>query len=763
MTINREETLKEEMKFNSTKEWIGEQLLKTEKKCEEYETKIAALKKSAGGTFSTELILAQNIQDFANKDLHKYNESKDNPYFARIDFKEKIRDMESFYIGKFGLIDEVKNEEVVIDWRAPLANLYYSGTFGPASYTAPMGEIQGELLLKRKFQVKDGKIINIFDEGVNELIVPVSEDGEELVDEFLKINLEENMSKKLKDVVNTIQREQNEIIRAYKNKPIIIQGSAGSGKTTVALHRLAYLVYTYGDEMNNRNILVVAPNQLFLDYISDILPNLGVSNVKQSTFEELCGTILNTKHKIITKDKKLAHIMECKDEEEIKYITASSKIKGTMTYKTIMDRFIKYLERRSSEVDDILVDEYVLFTSKEIKRLYIKDLGNLPINKRKDEINRYFKSKLKNRIEEIKEKIENIYFFKIKDIKDRKDISEEDKRKKIIRTYDERDELIGGLKTKGSKSLKEFFVGWKKISVVDSYINLYNDEEAFSSVTDNCIPKKLADYMKDEINENIAKKNIDCDDLTALTYLQLKLEGVGEENYIHTVIDEAQDYSLMQFNVLKEISKNNSMTIVGDLGQGIYNYKGINSWEGLIEKVFNEDATYITLSQSYRSTVEIIEFANKVLAKQELNIKPALPILRHGDKPRVIYAEEHEEIRIIDSLLEEIYSKNKKTVAIICKTYKECKELHKILKKQSKYKWEMIEESQNKLDINNVVIPSYMTKGLEFDATIVYNCNENIYKDEVLDKKLLYVALTRALHLQYVMYNGSFSSLLMDE
>ncbi len=172
---------------------------------------------------------------------------------------------------------------------------------------------------------------------------------------------------------------------------------------------------------------------------------------------------------------------------------------------------------------------------------------------------------MKNRIEEIKEKIENIYFFKIKDIKDRKDISEEDKRKEIIKTYDERDELIAGLKTKGSKALKEFFGSWKKISVVDSYINLYNDEEAFSSVTDNCLPKKLADYMRDEINNNIATKNIDCDDLTALTYLQLKLEGVVGENYIHTVIDEAQDYSLMQFNVLKEISKNNSMTIVGNL------------------------------------------------------------------------------------------------------------------------------------------------------------------------------------------------------
>ena len=759
MTINRDETLKEEMKFNITKEWIGEQLLKTEKKCEEYGAKVSALKKSAGGSFSTEMILAQNIQDFANKNLHKYNESKDNPYFARIDFKEKIRDVESFYIGKFGLIDEVKNEEVVIDWRAPLANLYYSGTFGPATYTAPMGEIQGELLLKRKFQVNDGEIVNIFDEGVNELIIPTSEDGEELVDEFLRINLEENMSKKLKDVVNTIQREQNEIIRAYKNKPIIIQGSAGSGKTTVALHRLAYLVYTYGDEMNNRNILVVAPNQLFLDYISDILPNLGVSNVKQSTFEELCSAILNTKYEIITKDKKLAHIMECRDEEEIKYITTSSKIKGTMTYKTIMDRFIRYLEKKNSEVEDILVDEYVLFTSKEIKRLYIKDLGNLPINKRKDEINKYFKSKLKARIEEIKDKIEDEYFFKIKYIKDRKDISEEEKRKEIIKTYDERDELIGGLKTKGSKSLKDFFSKWKKISILDSYISLYNDEDAFSSVTDNCMPRKLADYMKDEINNNLANKKIDCDDLTALAYLQLKLDGVGEENYIHTVIDEAQDYSFMQFNVLKEISKNNSMTIVGDLGQGIYNYKGINSWEGLIQKVFNDDATYITLSQSYRSTVEIIEFANRVLEKQELNIKPALPILRHGDKPQIIHAKEDEEVNIIDSLLEDIYIKNKKTVAIICKTYKECKEMHKKLKKQSRYQWDLIEENQSKLDINNLIIPSYMTKGLEFDATIVYNCDNDIYRDDILDKKLLYVALTRALHLQYVMYSKSISNL----
>ncbi len=760
MAINEREMNIELEKFQVTKSWIEGELKRIKNKCEEYEEKVARLKKSSGGTYSMELLLAQNVQAFANKDLHKYSEGRVNPYFARVNFKEKLRDEESFYIGKFGLIDEAKNEEVVIDWRAPLANLYYSGTYGPASYKAPIGEISGELLLKRKYQVKDGEIVNVFDEGVNELIVPTSEDGEELVDEFLKINLEGNMSKKLKDVVTTIQKEQNDIIRAYKNKPIIIQGSAGSGKTTVALHRLAYLVYTYGDEMNNKNILVVAPNELFLDYISDILPDLGVSNVKQITFENLCKEITKVKQKIITKDKKLSDIIESSEEEKVKYITASSKIKGTMTYKIMMDRLIRHLERENIEVDDIVVDGFTLFTAKEIRRLYIRDLVKLPINKRKSEINKYFKIKLKDRLERVKLEIDNTYFFKIKDIKGKVELSEEDQRKEIIETYDERDKLIKQLKSKSTKALNEFFKSWKSISPLEGYLRLYNDEEVFSKVTNNSIPNKLAEYMKAELNANTDKKEIDCDDLVAITYLDIVLNGLDSEEYIHTVIDEAQDYSLLQMHILKEISKNNSMTIVGDLGQGIYSYKGINSWNSLIEKVFSEDATYITLSQSYRSTVEIIEFANIVLEKQKLNIKPAMPILRHGMVPQIVKTNNEDEIQQVDLAVEEIHKEDKKTIAIICKDFEQCKNLYKRLNEKSGYKWDLVGEEQDNMDVVNLVIPSYMTKGLEFDATIVYDCDKENYRDNDLDKKLLYVALTRALHLQYVLYKGEITSLL---
>lgn len=760
MAVNEKETRYELGKFHDTKMWVEKELIRIKKKCEEYETKVANLKKSSGGTYSTELLLAQNVQAFAEKDLHKYSEGRENPYFARIDFKEKLRDIESFYIGKFGLIDEAENEEVVIDWRAPLANLYYSGTFGPASYRAPIGEISGELLLKRKFQVKDGKIVNIFDEGVNELIVPTSEDGGELVDEFLKLNLEENTSRKLKDVVTTIQREQNDIIRAFKNKPIIIQGSAGAGKTTVALHRLAYLVYTYGDEMNNRNILVVAPNELFLDYISDILPNLGVSNVKQVTFENLCQEITKVKMKIITKDKKLSEIIESDDVERIKYMTTSSKIKGTITYKTILDRLIRNLERENIDVEDIKIEGFTLYSAKDIRRLYIKDLVKLPINKRKDEIQKYFKGKLKSRLEKFKEEIENEYFFKIKDIKSKTDLSEEEQRKEIIKTYDERDELIKQLKPKALKVLNSFFKEWKSINPLEGYVRLFNDEEIFVRATDNCIPKKLADYMRDEINWNLEKKVIDSDDLTAITYLDIVLNGLSTEGYIHTVIDEAQDYSFLQMVILKEISKNNSMTIVGDIGQGIYSYKGINSWETLISKVFNDEANYITLTQSYRSTVEIIEFANIVLEKQQLNVKPAMPILRHGMIPKVIEVEDNTEIKVIDSLVEEIHGSNKKTIAIVCKDFEQCRSLHKIISKKSAFKWDLVGEEQDNMNIVNLVIPSYMTKGLEFDAVIIHDCDSLNYKDNDLDKKLLYVALTRALHMEYILYKGEITPLL---
>lgn len=761
MVIEKAETLREREKFITTKNWIHEELDKTKNKFNDYDKKISTLKKSSGGTYSDDLILAQQIFDFINKNLHKYEEAKEQPYFARIDFREKRREKESFYIGKFGLNDEENNEEVVIDWRAPIANLYYSGTFGQSYYTSPMGIIEGDLSLKRKFLVKDGDLEEIFDEGINELIVKTSAEGNELIDEFLKLNLEQSMSKKLKDVVATIQKEQNEIIRAYKNKPIIIQGSAGSGKTTVALHRLAYLIYTYGNEEKNENILVVAPNKLFIDYISDVLPNLGVYSVKQNTYEELCIEILKIKGKIITKDEKLAKIMEEEQINSVKYITSSSKVKGSLAFKSILDRYIKFLESKDSDVEDIEVEGYTLFTSKEIKKLYIRDLAHLPVKKRKEEIKKYFKQKVKDKIFTVEELIDRDYGFRVKDIKLAINISEEEKRQQIISVYNERDEKKKSLKVNSNKALKEFFSNWESLDLNKCYIDLFNNGATFKEITKDTIPQKLYEYMREELNTNSQKKLIDSDDLTPLTYLKLKFEGTNLDKFMHLVVDEAQDYSYFQMHLLNEISQNSSMTIVGDLGQGIYNYKGIASWNKLIESVFKQDATYIALSQSYRSTVEIISVANRVLDKQNLNLIPAMPVLRHGEMPRTIKVPSNdEEAKLIDDIVTEIYDKKKHSVAIICKTFGQCKELYKELDNKSSYSWVLIGENENNISMERIIIPSYMTKGLEFDATIIYNCDDENYKDNDLDKRLLYVALTRALHLEYIIFSGNLTKLL---
>jgi DNA helicase-2/ATP-dependent DNA helicase PcrA len=763
MAINKKEMEFEKHKLEDTEEWLNKQINLEAVKEEELKKKVAMLKKSSGGTYSEELALTQQVYEFANKNLEKYSEAASKPYFARIDFRERRRDTESYYIGKFGLNDSSVGEEKVIDWRAPIADLYYSGQQGEVSYKAPIGFVEGELSLKRKFLIKDEKLENAFDEGINDIILKSSNDGTDdnaLVDEFLKINLEESIGSKLKDVVATIQKEQNDIIRASKNTAMIIQGSAGSGKTTVALHRLAYLMYKYSENLSTHEILVVAPNKLFLDYISEILPSLGVSGVKQSTFEDIACSILKYSGKIYTKDMKFSEVMEETDKGKVKFITTSSKFKGSMTYKSIMDRYLKYIENQDIQVEDIIVSEHILFNSKEIKRLYSKDLIHFPLNKRKQEIKRYFNLKLKDLIPEMMGKIDYTYERSIQSVK--RDIADElSKRKKIIELYDKRDEEKKQFKANAKKAIDEYFKQWSQASVIDLYFNLLKDEEIFNELTEGKISANLYAFIKAEIINNMSDKIIDSDDLAALLYLKLKIEGLEKFSFSHIVIDEAQDYSNFQLLMLKNIAVNDSFTIVGDIGQGIYYYKGIESWQKLINEVFMGEANYIPLSQSYRSTIEIINVANRVLAKQLNYITPAKPVLRHGKEPELIeYSQEKEFAEKLDEIVKSVKNSGKKSIAVIGKTFEECKHIKAQLKKYSKNDWELIKSTDKNFQLEKIIIPSYMTKGLEFDCSIIYNCDEDSYGNNELDKKILYVVLTRALHLEYIFYKGKPSTLL---
>ncbi|SHI02093.1 RNA polymerase recycling motor HelD [Clostridium grantii] len=767
MAIKNEEFRYEKDKLVETENWIDKEAEFLEKEKEYIDKKLMDLVKK-NSTYSVELESTKKVKEINDKSLMKFKEASETPYFARIDFCEKDRSEDNFYIGKFGLFDNSNMEEKVIDWRAPVADLYYSGTSGNASYEAPIGEIKGSLNLKRKFLIKEGELLDAFDEGINEIILKsgIDTSGNELVDEFLKINLEEAVSSKLKDVVATIQKEQNDIIRADLNQPIIVQGSAGSGKTTVALHRLAYLLYRHNKTISGSDILVVAPNKIFLDYISQVLPNLGSEDVKQVTFYDFAREFFIVKNKFISREDRLSSILEekYKDKNELNLLINSSKFKGMAQMKVILDRLLKILEMIDIDIEDVRADEYMIFPKKEIMRLYARDLVYLPINKRKLEIKRYLNGRLKGRLPFIWEQIDLDYIDRINLIKSSEE-KPEDIRENIIKAYNERDKKKKELNKKALYEIKVFIDNWITKDIVNFYHEMYIDKNIFIKTTGGKIPEFLREHLSECHKEYKENKLIDDDDLAPLMYLKLKIDGADEKyKYKHIVIDEVQDYSVFQLIVLNEISKTESMTLVGDLGQGIYFYKGISEWEDVIKTVFNNNANYITLTQSYRSTVEIIEFANKVLEKQKNNLIPAKPVLRHGDKPKVINIEDNNEFKIkMNDIVKDVQAKGRNNIAIICKTLKECEEVYKILKTEKEINWVLVKDTNKEINLDKIIIPSYMTKGLEFDCSVIYNCSEDSYKDNDRDKKLLYVVLTRALHLEYVFYKGQISPLIEKE
>lgn len=756
-----EDKIQEESKVLFQKrKLIEDELKEKQRNLDNIENKLRLLSKEAKGTYNEEKETTEKIYKVLTKDIDIFREAISEPYFGRVDFREHRGVDDTIYIGKRGISNTNEGEEVVIDWRAPIADLYYSGTGGEASYKAPGGVINGTLKLKRKILFKDGDIKEIFDEGINELMIN-GEEGYGLVDEFLKINLEESRGKKLKEVVATIQKEQNDIIRWPKNLPIIVQGSAGSGKTTIALHRLAYLIYRYRDNMKGEEILVLAPNKLFLDYISDILPSLGAGEVKQETFEGIISSKFKIRGKIYNKDEKLKSIMEEKDKNKVDLIINASRLKGSLIFKEFIDRYITLIEGRALEVNDITIGGEILFSKKEIMRLYLKDLKNYPINKRKDEIKRYLNLKIKERMEQLVYKIDRDWEGRIQAIRN-KDIHPDEKRKELIAIYDVRDSIKDDIKKNSKKVFNDYFKAWRGIDSKGIYYNFFNDEELFSIATDDRISTELSQFIREEYNKNYKDNIIDEDDLAALSYIRIILEGVQEkEKYEHIVVDEVQDYSPFQVYVINRLSKGNSLTLVGDLAQGIYYYKGIKKWEDITEGLFDGNATYIQLTQSYRSTVEIIDFAKGALEAQELGLKNALPVLRHGEIPKVIKANNSKSYgEVIDNIIEEVKSKGKNSIAIITKDGTEALNLSKIINNSSKNKFSLIKGKEKSMENNMIIIPSYLTKGLEFDCTIIFNPSDKNYNKNLLDERLLYVSLTRALHLEYIVEVDNLSELI---
>ena len=592
----------------------------------------------------------------------KLNKIKNSPYFASIIFEDEDKDSFEVYISMTYLKDK-DLENILYDWRSPICSLYYDYETGPCKYMAPAGEIEGNLIRKRQYKIVDNTLINVFDTSMN------------IDDEMLQEVLNNNTSENMKNVVNTIQKEQNLVIRDLQNKNLVVQGIAGSGKTTVALHRIAFLLYRM-EHLSSSNILIFSPNNVFSEYISSVLPSLGEANTKETTF-----------------DAYLAHFLtEYKDVESYsdfvaRYYKNTEKNIKLVAYKQsdqILKDLIRYIndyENSAKFVKEIVLDKTVVDT---------------------DTLNHYLQYKYNNfplfeRLDEIATKLSETYYK--------------------------------GTKKKKASFKKEIM---KSINFKDDFKEIYRDffKSKYSKI-------KLGPV---EAGEFIDKNIANYEDALLITFIKGKLEGYKTDFLIReVVIDEAQDYNLLQYVIIKNIFKKANFTILGDVNQNINPYYKYESLE-IIKNLFKDEGTYIELLKTYRSSPEIISYSNKILNLNHINA-----IRRETNKP-VLFRKEDE--NFMSKLMDDImYLKdNYESVAIITKDDNDAKRLHDMLNLDIT----VLESTTVNFKKDLVIVPSYIAKGLEFGGVIVYNNRKNSYK--LNDRNLMYVAVTRAQH-ELIIYN----------
>ena len=593
--------------------------------------------------------------------LQKLFRIQESPYFGSIIFEDDLA-VKEIYIGITHVISD--DGYLVYDWRSPICSMFYDFEQGRAWYVAPAGIIYGEIKRKRQYTIKEAKLLYVFDNNIN------------IVDELLQEVLATESSSKMKNIVNTIQQEQNQVIRNVSDRNLIVQGIAGSGKTSVALHRIAFLLYRI-DNLRASNVLIFSPNGVFLEYISNVLPELGESNTMQTTFSKLMESKITEFKEIESFTSFIGRYYKGKlDRDEIISYKQSDEIIGDI------DRYVNYLEENICFVDDIVSSDFC----------YTKDELNYMFRER------YNHFSLFRRLFQISEKI-----------CDRDFLGKRNKRGMVYKR------LVENLNMK---------VDYKNL-----YKGFFESEFCKLGVMESAV-----------VNKFVRGKSLKYEDACLFCYLKCRLDGYDYNTSIREiVIDEAQDYTRLQFIIIKNLFRNSNFTILGDVNQTINPYYMYNSLEE-IKDIFEENR-YIELLKTYRSSAEIIDYTNKILGLNHVSA------IRRSNNREILFREESDLVRQLSSDLKYL-KKFSKSIAIIVKNDEEVMKIYNLFK--GKMDISKIDGDGSKYNRELVVIPSYVAKGLEFDSVIIYTDKENRYSRE--ERYLYYVACTRAQH-QLIIYN----------
>lgn len=675
----------------------------------------------------------QVLEDAREQRRQRLQRASREPYFGRIDIRELNRENKiPLYIGKQGVdldfkstlplsagslgIDHDDLYPLVIDWRAPVASLFYSFTGGtaPGSYEAPEGTIEANVYLKRNLVVRNQQLQRVVD-TYNE------QSGEEHVtDEFLVYRLGENKDNRLRDIVSTIQAEQDQIIRAPKNQALFIQGVAGSGKTTVALHRLAYLLYQYQEQLRSERMIIFAPNRMFLDYISDVLPELGVGDIQQRTFSdwalELTG--LEDVIELVDPMDEIEHWYGSIVERPDFTSSTTGRLKGSMEWMRYMNKHLMRWVKHA-----IPEDAFSPWDGHELPRQTIVDWFE-------KEYRSYEPAK---RVERIQARIQRWIEMELKRITNRTQFQD--------------------CKKKASQRLKAYMKKWPKTDAIQVYQSLLLTEDAEQYLSATAVKETI---------KLLKKKRIKSEDLASLVYLHIRLHGIeSSSRFDHIVIDEAQDFSPLQIALLDRLVKTHSFTVLGDLSQGIHAYAGIEDWSEMQDLFEPEQAAYFELNRSYRSTMEIIHFANSILKRGVQTKMLAEPVFRSGNPVHIVHLHG---MPAVDWIMQELPRHEElgyQTTAVLTRTTDEARELAQQLLERG-IDVSLIDGKQQKYEGGVSVLPVYLSKGLEFDAVLLTNATADHYRQQPLEARLMYVGCTRALHQLTLAADGELSPLLPE-
>lgn len=583
-----------------------------------------------------------------------------NPYFGRIDYSEKgSSKISPLYIGMSTFFDNEENINLIHDWRAPISGMFYDFELGDAYYESPSGKIEGNISLKRQYRIRNGKMEFMIESAVN------------IHDDILQEELSRNSSEKMNNIVATIQRDQNKIIRNELASILIIQGVAGSGKTSIALHRIAFLLYRFKESIRAEDVLIISPNKVFADYISNVLPELGEEKIPETNMEELADKLLEGKIKFSGFFDQVSKLLENNDKA----------LQERITFKSGFDFIIK-------------LNDYLLYIENEcfVPKDFIAARFPVPASYMKEKYQTYNRLPLLKRINNMAQDLVNDMHFYYQYEATAAD-------KKIIKK-----EVESMFKTLNLRKLYKEFYDWLG----------------------------RPDLLK------MAKGSVyEYSDVFPILYLKHSLEGfVTFSNVKHLVIDEMQDYTPVQYNVISKVFSCNK-TILGDSNQHVNPY-GYSASDAIVRVFPGADSVKIT--KSYRSTFEITKFAQRIRQNPDIEA-----IERHGKNPQILSCKDfNEETLSIKQLIDEFVNSNYKSLGIICKTQSQAESLYKRL--SSSYKQIFVLSSESSTFMSGLMITSaHMAKGLEFDQVIVPFCDEDNYKT-ITDKQMLYVACTRAMH-----------------